>query len=65
MVNVLFWVLLLYGIYSCLVFGFMMNSKNSKSAIVFQVIPFIGGVASILVSLHMLQFIDLFKIFLK
>lgn len=52
-------ILIVFGLLN-IVGSFLMNTKDIKSAIVFKVIPFFGGVLNIIVGLELLQITSIF-----
>lgn len=65
MLSTMYWILLVYGIYSVLLFTIALNTKNLGSAVIFKIIPFVGGIISMLIGLDGLGFIKLSSILLK
>jgi hypothetical protein len=64
MVNLILWGLLVFGMFN-IVMSFASMTKNFWSAVIYKVIPFVGGVSCIIIALNQLEFINLQTIFIK
>lgn len=65
MLNLMYWVLVLGGLYVAIMIGIVTRGGNTLSVFMLNIPPFIVGIVSFIVGLDLLGFVNLSSIILK